>query len=93
MRRLWLVLGVALVLAAPGAAASQTADRGLILRVRPPRFVLHELDGSRVRFTIRKSTIVTLDGRRVRLAQLRRGDVAVVLHAGLSVAAVNGFRP
>jgi hypothetical protein len=93
MRRLWLVLGVALVFAAPGAAAPQTADRGLIFRVRPPRFVLRELDGSRVRFTIRKSTIVTLDGRRVRLAQLRRGDVAVVLHTGRSVAAVNGFRP
>jgi hypothetical protein len=93
MRRLWLVLCVALVVAAPGAAASQTVDRGLIFRVRSPRLVLRELDGSRVRFTITKSTIVTLDGRRVRLAQLRRGDVAVVLHEGQSVSAVRGFRP
>jgi hypothetical protein len=93
MRRLWLVLGVALVVAAPGAAASQLADRGLIFRVRPPRFVLRELDGSRVRFTVRKSTMVTLDGRHVRLAQLRRGDVAIVVHEGRSVVAVRGFRP
>ena len=93
MRRLWLVLGVALVVAAPGAAASQAADRGLIFRVRPPRLVLRELDGSRIRFTIRKSTIVTLDGRRVRLAGLRRGDVAIVIHEGQSVAAVRAFRP
>jgi hypothetical protein len=93
MRRLWLVLFVALVFASPGAAADETVDRGLIIRLRPPRFVLRELDGSRMRFAINRSTTVTLEGRRARLAQLRRGDVAVVLHRGRVVVAVRAFRP
>ena len=93
MRRLWLALCVALVFASPGAAAPQAVDRGLIIRLRPPRFVLRELDGSRMRFAINRSTNVTLDGRRVRLAQLRRGDVAVVLHNERVVIAVRAFRP
>jgi len=93
MRRLWLVLCVALVFAAPGAAAPQAVDRGLIIRVSPPRFVLRELDGSRIRFAIKRSTNVMLDGRRARLAQLHRGDVAVVLHNGQVVIAVTAFRP
>jgi hypothetical protein len=93
MRRLWLALCVALVFAAPGAAAPEAVDRGLILRMQPPRFVLRELDGSRMRFTINRSTTVTLDGRRVRLAQLHRGDVALVLHNEQVVTAVRAFRP
>jgi hypothetical protein len=93
MRRLWLVLFVALVFASPGAAADETVDRGLIIRLRPPRFVLRELDGSRMRFAINRSTTVTLEGRRARLGQLRRGDVAVVLHRGRVVVAVRAFRP
>jgi hypothetical protein len=55
--------------------------------------VLRELDGSRIRFAINRSTLVTLDGRRVRLARLRRGDVAVVLHNEQIVVAVRAFRP
>jgi hypothetical protein len=93
MRRLWLVLFVALVFASPGAAADEAVDRGLIIRLRPPRFVLRELDGSRMRFAINRSTTVTLEGRRARLAQLRRGDVAVVLHHGRVVVTVRAFRP
>jgi hypothetical protein len=93
MRRLCLVLCVALVFASPGAAAHQAVDRGLIVRVRPPRFVLRELDGTRMRFAVNRSTNVTLDGRLTRLAQLRRGDVAVVLHNGRVVIAVQAFRP
>ncbi len=95
MRRLWLwsALCVALIVASPGAAAPQSVDRGLIVRVRPPSFGLRELDGSRMRFRINASTIVKLDGRRVRLRQLRRGDVAVVVHDGQFVSAVRAFRP
>ena len=93
MRRLWLVLCAALVFAAPVSATSKTVDRGLIIRVSPPRFVLRELDGSRIRFAVKRSTSVTLDGRRARLAQLHRGDVAVVLHNGPVVIAVTAFRP
>lgn len=93
MRWLWLTLCVALVFASPGAAASETVDRGLIIKMRPPRFVLRELDGSRMRFAIKRSTVVTLDGRRVRLAQLRRGDVALVVHNGRVVVAVSALRP
>jgi hypothetical protein len=93
MRWLLLTLCVALVFASPGGAASETVDRGLIIKMRPPRFVLRELDGSRMRFAIKLSTIVTLDGRRVRLAQLRRGDVALVVHNGRVVVAVSAFRP
>jgi hypothetical protein len=55
--------------------------------------VLRELDGSRIRFAIKRSTNVMLDGRRARLAQLHRGDVAVVLHNGQVVIAVTAFRP
>jgi len=93
MRRLSLVLCVALVAASSAAAAPEAVDRGLIIRLRPPRFVLRELDGSRARFAVNRSTTVTLDGRRVRLAQLRRGDVAVVLHSRQIVTAVRAFRP
>jgi hypothetical protein len=95
MRRLWLwlVLSVALIAASPGAAAPQTVDRGLIVRVRPPSFGLRELDGSRMRFAINRSTIVKLDGRRVRLRRLQRGDVAVVVHNGQFVSSVRAFRP
>jgi hypothetical protein len=91
--RLWFVLVAALIVASPGAAASRTVDRGLIIGVRPPRFGLLELDGSRMRFRINPSTIVKLDGRRVRLRRLRRGDVAVVVHDGDFVSAVRAFRP
>lgn len=95
MRRLWLglVLCVALIVASPGAAAPQSVDRGLIVGVRPPAFGLRELDGSRMRFEINRSTIVKLDGHRVRLRRLRRGDVAVVVHNGQFVSAVRAFRP
>jgi hypothetical protein len=95
MRRLWLWLALcsALIAAAPGAAAPHTVDRGIIVRVRPPVFALRELDGSRMRFTINPSTIVKLDGRRVRLRRLQRGDVAVVVHDGDFVLRVRAFRP
>ena len=94
MRRLtvWLVLAAALIAAAPGAAALRTVDRGLILRVRPPGLVLREVDGSRMRFRINPTTIVKLDGRRVRLRRLQRGDVAVVVHDADFVYAVRAFR-
>jgi hypothetical protein len=91
MRRLLLASCVALVFAAPGAAARHEVDRGLILRVRPPDFALRELDGSRMQFTVNPATRITLDGRRVRLRRLVRGDVAIVQHDGDFVIAVRAF--
>jgi hypothetical protein len=92
--RLCLVLCAAVIAASPGAAASRTVDRGIILRVKPPRFfAMRELDGSRMRYRITPATIVKLDGRRVRLRRLQRGDVAVVVHEGDFVTAVRAFRP
>jgi hypothetical protein len=95
MRRLsvWLALCGALIAAAPGAAEPSTVDRGLIIRVRPPRFALRELDGTRMRFRVNPSTIIKLNGRRVRLRRLQRGDVAVVVHDGDFVSRVRAFRP
>ena len=84
----------ALIAAAPGAAASRSVDRGIVLRVRPPRvLVVRELDGTRMRYRITPATTVKLDGRRVRLRRLQRGDIAVVVHDGDYVTAVRAFRP
>ena len=94
MRRLLLVLVcAALVCAASGAAAVKALDRGIVMRVQPPSFVIRELDGTRMRFVIGPRTVITLDGRRVRLAQLRRGDVASVEHAGRRAIEVRALRP
>jgi hypothetical protein len=92
MRRLLLASCVALVFAAPGAAARHEVDRGLIIRVRPPEFALRELDGSRMRFAVNPATLITLNGRRVRLRRLAPGDVAIVRHDGDVVVAVRAFR-
>ncbi len=91
--RLFIVLAIALAAAAPSAAAPRTIDRGIILKVRPPRLVLRELDGTRMRFRITPLTVVKLDGRRVRLRRLLPGDVAVVVHDGQFVTAVRAFSP
>ena len=94
MRRLWLLLlCVALVFASSSAAAEKAVDRGIVMRVQPPRLAIRELDGSRKKFVINRATIITLDGRRVRLVGLRRGDVADIDHAGRFVIAVRVFRP
>lgn len=93
MRRLWLVLCAALVLAPSSAAARTAVDRGIVLRVIPPRLAIRELDGSRMRFRVNRATVITLDGRRVRLWRLQRGDVAAVEHAGTFVIAIRAVRP
>lgn len=94
MRRLWLVLLCAALVYAPASAAAEKAvDRGIVMRVQPPRLAIRELDGSRKKFVINRATVITLDGRRVRLARLRRGDVAEIDHAGRFVIAVRAFRP
>jgi len=61
--------------------------------VQPPRLAIRELDGSRKRFAINQATVITLEGRRVRLVRLRRGDVAAIDHVGKLVIAVRAFRP
>jgi hypothetical protein len=94
MGRLSLLLLCAVLLLAPAAvAAEQTVDRGIVLRVMPRRLVIRELDGSRMRFFVTRAAIVKLDGRRVRLMRLQRGDVAAVEHDGSFVLAVRAFRP
>jgi hypothetical protein len=94
MRWLWLVLLCAALVFAPSSAAAEKAvDRGIVMRVQPPRLAIRELDGSRKKFVINRATVITLDGRRVRLVRLRRGDVAAIDHAGRFVIAVRVFRP
>jgi len=46
-----------------------------------------------VAFRINQTTVVTLNGRRVRLRRLRLGDVVVVDHAGRLVTAIRAIRP
>jgi hypothetical protein len=94
MRRLWLVLlCAAFVFAPPSAAAEKAVDRGIVMRVQPPRLAIRELDGSRKKFVINRATVITLDGRRVPLVRLRRGDVAAIDHSGRFVTAVVAIRP
>ena len=94
MRRLWLVLlCAAFVPVRPAAATPAIQDRGIVVAIRPPRIVIRELDGSRVRFTTNQATVVTLDGRRVRLRRLRRGDVVAVDHAGRLATSIRAIRP
>jgi hypothetical protein len=94
MRRLWLVLFcAALVPARVGAAAAVTEDRGIVVRVQPPRIAIRELDGSRVRFVVNRATVVTLNGHRVRLGRLRRGDVAAVDHVRRLAITIQAIRP
>lgn len=91
--RLVLLLCAALVPARASAAASAAEDRGIVVRVQPPLVAIRELDGSRVRFVINRATVVTLDGHRVRLRRLRRGDVATVDHIGRLAIAIEAVRP
>jgi hypothetical protein len=94
MRSLRLVLvGAALVFAPTSAAAGRAVDSGIVLRVRPPAIAIRELDGTRRKFAVNRATIVTLNGRRVRLLRLHRGDVATVAHMGRFVTAVRAIRP
>jgi hypothetical protein len=95
MRRLWLVLlCAALVTAARvGTAAAAAEDRGIVVRVQPPRVVIRELDGTRARFVVNRATVVTLNGHRVRLRRLRPGDVATVDHVGRVATTIQAIRP
>jgi hypothetical protein len=94
MRRLWLVLLCAACLSA-GVAGAATArvDCGLVVQVQPPRFAIRELDGTRAAFRVNAATLITLDGRSVRLRRLRRGDVVTVDHLGRLATAIEAVRP
>jgi hypothetical protein len=94
MRRLWLVplLCAAFVPARLTAAAPAAEDRGIVIRIEPPRFAIRELDGSRIAFRTNRTTVITLNGRRVRLWRLRRGDVVVVDHIGRFVTEIRATR-
>jgi hypothetical protein len=94
MRRLWLVLLCAAFLSAGVArAAAAREDRGLVVQVQPPRFAIRELDGTRAVFRVNAATLITLDGRRVRLRRLQRGDVVTVDHIGRLATTIRGVRP
>jgi hypothetical protein len=94
MRRLWLVLFcAAFVPVRLATAAAAVEDRGILVRVVPPRFAIRELDGSRMVFRVNRATVVTLNGRRVRLRRLRLGDVLAVDHAGRLATAIRAVRP
>jgi hypothetical protein len=94
MRRLSLVLVCAALLSAGVArAAVVREDRGLIVQVQPPRFAIRELDGTRATFRVNRATVITLNGRKVRLRRLRRGDVVTVDHVGRLATEVAGIRP
>ena len=82
MRKALLVVALLLAAAAPAAARNRVVDRGVVLRVRPLAIVLQELDGSRARIPVSPRTRVTLDGKPATLRELRRGDVAFVVHFG-----------
>jgi hypothetical protein len=77
-----------------GAGDADTTDRGIVQAVRHGRLVLRELDGSTVTIRVDRSTQIFLDGRRVRLRAIRRGDVAdVTTHAGSGTAdVIRAFR-
>jgi ribosome-associated protein YbcJ (S4-like RNA binding protein) len=98
MRRLLTVLCLALVLVPlalvpSGSAAKAMIDEGVVLRVFPPHFAIRELDGTRKRFLVRRVTVITLNGKRVRLRRLHRGDVVTVDHTGRRVFTVTATRP
>jgi hypothetical protein len=94
MRRLWLVLlCVAFVPTRLAFAAPATEDRGIVVRVQPPRIAIRELDGSFVGFRINQATVITLNGRRVRLRRLRPGDVVAVDHVRRRVTEIRAIRP
>jgi hypothetical protein len=94
MRRLWLVLlCAAFVSAGMARAAAPQTDRGLVVQVLPPRFAIRELDGTRATFRVNSATVITLDGRRVRLRRLRRGDVLTVDHLARLATAIEAVRP
>lgn len=94
MRRLWLVLlCAAFVPARLAVGATPAEDRGIVVRVQPPFIAIRELDGSRVGFRINRSTVVTLNGRRVRLRRLRLGDVVIVDHLGRLTTEIRAVRP
>ena len=94
MRRLWpVLLCAALIPVRLGAAAAAAEDRGIVIRVQPPRIAIRELDGSRATFVVNRATVVTLNGHRVRLRRLRRGDVASVDHVRRLATTIQAVRP
>ena len=94
MRRLWpVLLCAALVPVRLGAAAAAAEDRGIVIRVQPPRIAIRELDGSRATFVVNRATVVTLNGHRVRFRRLRRGDVASVDHIRRVAITIQAVRP
>ena len=88
-----MLLCAAVVPVRLGAAAAAAEDRGIVVRVQPPRIAIRELDGSRVSFVVNRATVITLNGHRVRLRRLRRGDVAAVDHVRRLAITIRAVRP
>jgi hypothetical protein len=94
MRRFWPVLiCAALFLVWLSVAAAAAEDRGIVIRVQPPRIVIRELDGTRARFVVNRATVITLNGHRVRLRRIRPGYVATIDHAGRVAITIQATRP
>jgi hypothetical protein len=85
-RRLTAVAAALALLAAAPTARAQTpdatTDRGVVQAVAQQRLVVRALDGSNLEFVVDDATRVVLNGVAARLAAIRPGFVAEVLHRG-----------
>ena len=82
-----LVVAVALLaLALPALAAAGRGevitDRGVVQSISPAEITLRELDGTVVTLPVGPATRVRVNGAPARLADVRPGFVATVLHRG-----------
>jgi hypothetical protein len=78
-----LLTATATVVVAPAAHAREpgvTTDRGVVQNVTSQRLVVRALDGSDLEFAVDAATRVLLNGVRARLAAIRPGFVAEVVH-------------
>jgi hypothetical protein len=76
------IVAVALAPAGHAREPGATTDRGVVQTVAPQRLVVRALDGSDLEFLVDSDTRVLLNGIRARLAAIRPGFVAEVVHQG-----------
>jgi len=82
---------VALVAAAPSAAAGRVVERGIVQSVAPAAIVLRALDGTEVTVAVGPATRVRLNGRAATLAMVRRGFVAEAVTASGPALVIRAF--
>jgi hypothetical protein len=66
--------------------AERQIDKGVVVSVSPSLLVLKQSDGGIVSVQLGPRTVVTLGGLSARIADLRPGDLAAVLHYGSAAA-------